>query len=74
MYILEHLINLGALGFLVTGLEEDQAHGNYGILDQKQAIKWTHDNIGLFGGDTDRITIFGQSGNIKKLNNQSQYL
>ena len=47
---------LGALGFLVTGLEGGQAQGNYGILDQKQAIKWTHDNIGVFGGDSDRVS------------------
>jgi carboxylesterase type B len=30
-------------------------------LDIEAAIKWVHDNIGAFGGDPERITIFGQS-------------
>jgi para-nitrobenzyl esterase len=55
--LLDQIFIIGALGFLVTGLEDGQAHGNYGILDQKQAIKWTYDNIGLFGGDTERVSI-----------------
>jgi para-nitrobenzyl esterase len=46
---------LGALGFLfVNG-------GNFGILDQQRAIAWTHSNAAAFGGDRNRITIFGQS-------------
>ena len=35
--------------------------GNYGILDQIAAIDWVRENIGAFGGDTDNITVFGQS-------------
>jgi carboxylesterase type B len=34
---------------------------NFGFLGIETAIKWVHDNIGAFGGDPDRITIFGQS-------------
>jgi len=34
---------------------------NFGLLDIDTAIKWVHDNIGNFGGDPNRITIFGQS-------------
>ena len=46
---------LGALGFLVTGLEADQLQGNFGVLDQKMALKWVHDNIEAFGGDNERV-------------------
>ena len=35
---------------------------NLGFEDTRLAIKWVHDNIGEFGGDPNRITLFGQSG------------
>lgn len=52
---------IGALGFLVTGLEASQANGNFGILDQRMAIKWIKNNIQAFNGNPDKITLFGQS-------------
>ncbi|XP_053383842.1 cAMP-regulated D2 protein-like [Mercenaria mercenaria] len=52
---------LGAFGFLVTGDGNNDITGNYGILDQIQALNWVHENIGDFGGDNNRITLFGQS-------------
>ncbi|XP_076025198.1 neuroligin-2b [Genypterus blacodes] len=48
---------LGVLGFLSTG--DQSAKGNYGLLDQIQALRWLNENIGQFGGDPERITIFG---------------
>jgi hypothetical protein len=45
----------GALGFLVTGVGEKDATGNYGIKDQQQAFKWVQENIKAFGGDPNKV-------------------
>ncbi|XP_035697791.1 carboxylesterase 4A-like [Branchiostoma floridae] len=50
---------LGVFGFLGTG--DHHAPGNVGLLDQTQAIRWVRENIDNFGGDVNRITIFGLS-------------
>ncbi|XP_035677459.1 liver carboxylesterase 1-like [Branchiostoma floridae] len=50
---------LGALGFLPT--RDEDAPGNFGLLDQVKALEWVQANIRLFGGDPSRVTIFGQS-------------
>ncbi len=54
---------LGALGFLATrGLQEEAGTtGNYGLLDQIQALQWVQDNIETFGGDPGQVTVGGQS-------------
>jgi carboxylesterase type B len=50
---------LGLLGLFTTG--DKAAVGNYGLLDQQLAMKWVQQNIGAFGGDAGRVTIFGES-------------
>lgn len=48
---------LNVFGFLSTG----DIKGNYGLWDQIAAIKWVKQNIRQFGGNSDSITIFGES-------------
>lgn len=50
---------LGPFGFLST--QDLVIPGNQGLKDQLLALKWVNQNIHLFGGDPDQVTISGQS-------------
>jgi para-nitrobenzyl esterase len=56
---------LGVLGFLahpeLTAESANHVSGNYALLDQLAALQWINANIGQFGGDPKRVTIWGQS-------------
>jgi para-nitrobenzyl esterase len=54
---------LGMLGFFAQQALDTEGHlaGNYGFMDQQYALGWVHRNIAAFGGDPNRVTIFGES-------------
>lgn len=56
---------LGPLGFFahpeLSAASPHGVSGNQGFLDQIAALRWVRDNVEAFGGDPNRVTIFGES-------------
>ena len=56
---------VGPFGFFahpeLSAEDPEHATGNWGTLDQIEALKWVRKNIAQFGGDPDNVMIFGQS-------------
>ncbi|MCK6550198.1 carboxylesterase family protein [Myxococcota bacterium] len=56
---------LGALGFAahpaLDALSPSGTSGNWALRDQIHALEWVRDNIARFGGDPERVMIFGES-------------
>ncbi|MFZ8931885.1 MAG: carboxylesterase/lipase family protein [Pseudomonadales bacterium] len=62
---------LGVMGFLahpaLSATDPESVSGNYGFLDQAQALRWVRDHIGAFGGDPSQVTIFGESAGARSV-------
>ena len=67
-----HRLNiLGYLDLSPFG-EKYKNSANAGHADMVAALQWVHDNIALFGGDPENVTIFGQSGGGMKVTDLMQ--
>lgn len=56
---------VGQLGFLahpeLSAENPNKVSGNYGLLDMIAGLQWIQKNIAAFGGDPNKVTIFGES-------------
>ncbi|KAG6847764.1 hypothetical protein H0H93_006121 [Arthromyces matolae] len=58
---LNYRLNIFNAPYAPQLISNTTAPQNFGLLDIDAAIQWVHRNIAVFGGDPNRITLFGQS-------------
>ncbi len=65
---INHRLNIFGSAYLAELAGDDfAASGCTGMLDIVAALEWVRDNIEAFGGDPDRVTVFGESGGGRKV-------
>ncbi|MDF3828926.1 MULTISPECIES: carboxylesterase/lipase family protein [unclassified Pseudocitrobacter] len=61
---------LGHLGFFAHPAlegEDDEPLNNFALMDQIAALRWVQQNIAAFGGDSDNVTLFGESAGARSV-------
>ena len=65
MVLVSIAYRVGQLGFLahpeLSAESPNHVSGNYGLLDMIAGLQWVQKNIAAFGGDPNKVTIFGES-------------
>ena len=58
---ISHSYRVAAFGFPAGQAAAQAGVLNLGFKDQRKSLEWLQENVGAFGGDKDKVTIWGQS-------------
>ncbi|KAK2882708.1 hypothetical protein FQN49_000070 [Arthroderma sp. PD_2] len=61
---------VGGFGFMPGSDIKNDGSANLGHLDQRLGLQWVADNIAKFGGDPEKVTIWGESAGAISVYNQ----